>query len=84
MSSSPTFLMVGAGLAAAKAAETLRAEGFGGRVLLFGDEAERPHDRPPLSKGYLRGETDRDVPLDQVASEPARHRSGVLAARSDR
>jgi 3-phenylpropionate/trans-cinnamate dioxygenase ferredoxin reductase subunit len=60
MSSSPTFVMVGAGLAAAKAAETLRAEGFGGRLLLFGEEAERPYDRPPLSKGYLRGETDRD------------------------
>ena len=59
MSSSPTFLIVGAGLAGAKAAETLRAEGFGGRLLLFGDEAERPYDRPPLSKGYLRGETDR-------------------------
>ena len=59
MPSSPTFLIVGAGLAAAKAAETLRAEGFGGRLLLFGDEAERPYDRPPLSKGYLRGETDR-------------------------
>jgi 3-phenylpropionate/trans-cinnamate dioxygenase ferredoxin reductase subunit len=60
MPSSPTFLIVGAGLAAAKAAETLRAEGFGGRLLLFGDEAERPYDRPPLSKAYLRGETDRD------------------------
>jgi 3-phenylpropionate/trans-cinnamate dioxygenase ferredoxin reductase component len=60
MSSSPIFLIVGAGLAAAKAAETLRAEGFGGRLLLFADEAERPYDRPPLSKGYLRGETDRD------------------------
>jgi 3-phenylpropionate/trans-cinnamate dioxygenase ferredoxin reductase subunit len=60
MPSSPTFVIVGAGLAGAKAAETLRAEGFGGRLLLFGDEAERPYDRPPLSKGYLRGETDRD------------------------
>jgi 3-phenylpropionate/trans-cinnamate dioxygenase ferredoxin reductase subunit len=60
MPSSPTFVIVGAGLAAAKAAETLRAEGFGGRLLLFGEEAERPYDRPPLSKAYLRGETDRD------------------------
>jgi 3-phenylpropionate/trans-cinnamate dioxygenase ferredoxin reductase component len=60
MSTSPTFVIVGAGLAGAKAAETLRAEGFDGRLLLFGDEAERPYDRPPLSKAYLRGETDRD------------------------
>jgi 3-phenylpropionate/trans-cinnamate dioxygenase ferredoxin reductase component len=56
----PTFVIVGAGLAGAKAAETLRAEGFGGRLLLLGDEAERPYERPPLSKAYLRGETDPD------------------------
>jgi 3-phenylpropionate/trans-cinnamate dioxygenase ferredoxin reductase component len=53
-------VIVGAGLAGAKAAEALRAEGFDGRLLLLGDEAERPYDRPPLSKAYLRGETDRD------------------------
>jgi 3-phenylpropionate/trans-cinnamate dioxygenase ferredoxin reductase subunit len=56
----PTFVIAGAGLAGAKAAETLRAEGFDGRLLLLGEEAERPYDRPPLSKAYLRGETDRD------------------------
>jgi 3-phenylpropionate/trans-cinnamate dioxygenase ferredoxin reductase component len=55
-----TFVIVGAGLAGAKAAETLRAEGFDGRLVLLGDEAERPYERPPLSKAYLRGETDRD------------------------
>ena len=60
MSTSPTFVIVGAGLAGAKAAETLRAEGFDGRLLLLGDEAERPYDHPSLSKAYLRGETDRD------------------------
>jgi 3-phenylpropionate/trans-cinnamate dioxygenase ferredoxin reductase component len=60
MSTSPTFVIVGAGLAGAKAAETLRAEGFDGRLLLLGEEAERPYERPPLSKAYLRGETDRD------------------------
>src|ERR671913_452995 len=58
MPTTPTFVIVGAGLAGAKAAETLRAEGFGGRLLLLGDEAERPYERPPLSKAYLRGETD--------------------------
>ena len=55
-----TFVIVGAGLAGAKAAETLRAEGFDGRLLLLGEEAERPYERPPLSKAYLRGEADRD------------------------
>jgi 3-phenylpropionate/trans-cinnamate dioxygenase ferredoxin reductase subunit len=60
MSTSLTFAVVGGGLAGAKAAEALRAEGFDGRLLLLGEEAERPYDRPPLSKAYLRGETDRD------------------------
>jgi 3-phenylpropionate/trans-cinnamate dioxygenase ferredoxin reductase subunit len=60
MPTSPSFVIIGAGLAGAKAAEGLRAEGFGGRLLLLGDEAQRPYDRPPLSKAYLRGETDRD------------------------
>ena len=49
-----TFVIVGASLAGAKAAEPLRAEGFQGRVVLIGDEARRPYERPPLSKEYLR------------------------------
>jgi 3-phenylpropionate/trans-cinnamate dioxygenase ferredoxin reductase subunit len=53
-------VIVGAGLAGAKAAETLREEGFDGRVVLIGSEAERPYERPPLSKDYLRGEAGRD------------------------
>jgi 3-phenylpropionate/trans-cinnamate dioxygenase ferredoxin reductase subunit len=60
MSETSNFVIVGAGLAGAKAAETLRAEGFEGRLLLLGEEAERPYERPPLSKAYLRGEADRD------------------------
>jgi 3-phenylpropionate/trans-cinnamate dioxygenase ferredoxin reductase subunit len=56
-----TFAIVGAGLAGAKAAETLRDEGFEGRVVLLGAEAERPYERPPLSKDYLRGEAERDA-----------------------
>jgi 3-phenylpropionate/trans-cinnamate dioxygenase ferredoxin reductase component len=57
MSSDQTFVIVGASLAGAKAAETLREEGFDGRVLLLGAEPERPYERPPLSKDYLRGDT---------------------------
>jgi 3-phenylpropionate/trans-cinnamate dioxygenase ferredoxin reductase component len=60
MTTATTFVIVGAGLAGAKAAETLRAEGFDGRLLLLGEEPERPYERPALSKAYLRGETDRD------------------------
>ncbi len=51
-----TFVIVGASLAGAKAAETLREEGFDGRVVLVGAEPDRPYERPPLSKEYLRGE----------------------------
>jgi 3-phenylpropionate/trans-cinnamate dioxygenase ferredoxin reductase component len=60
MTTNQTFVIVGGGLAGAKAAETLRAEGFDGRLLLLGEEAERPYERPPLSKAYLRGETSQD------------------------
>jgi 3-phenylpropionate/trans-cinnamate dioxygenase ferredoxin reductase subunit len=55
-----TFVIVGAALAGAKAAETLRTEGFDGRVVLVGAESERPYERPPLSKEYLRGEAGRE------------------------
>jgi NADPH-dependent 2,4-dienoyl-CoA reductase/sulfur reductase-like enzyme len=55
-----TFVIVGGGLAGAKAAETLRAEGFDGDVLLFSDESERPYERPALAKGYLLGKDERD------------------------
>jgi 3-phenylpropionate/trans-cinnamate dioxygenase ferredoxin reductase subunit len=55
-----TFVIVGAGLAGAKAAQTLRHEGFDGRLVLVGAEDERPYERPPLSKDYLRGEAGRD------------------------
>ena len=60
MSADQTYVIVGASLAGAKAAETLRAEGFEGRLLLVGAEAERPYERPPLSKEYLRGEAGRE------------------------
>ena len=53
-----TFVIVGAGLAGARAAETLRDEGFDGGLILIGEETERPYERPPLSKEYLRGEAD--------------------------
>jgi 3-phenylpropionate/trans-cinnamate dioxygenase ferredoxin reductase subunit len=56
---SPTFVIVGAGMAGGKAVETLREEGFDGRVVLLGAESERPYERPPLSKDYLRGESER-------------------------
>ncbi|MHA6759808.1 NAD(P)/FAD-dependent oxidoreductase [Streptacidiphilus sp. PAMC 29251] len=55
-----THVIVGAGLAGAKAAETLRAEGFTGRVILVGEEREPPYERPKLSKEYLAGSAPRE------------------------
>ena len=82
---SQTFVVVGAGLAAAKAVEELRAAGFEDPVVVFGDEHHLPYERPPLSKGYLLGndelesafvhapdwydENDVDLRLGQVVTE---------------
>ena len=60
MSAPRSIVIVGGGLAGAKAAETLRMEGYDGRIVLVGDEPDRPYERPPLSKEYLRGERERD------------------------
>ncbi len=60
MSTERTFVIVGASLAGAKTAEALRKEGFDGRIVLLGDEAERPYERPPLSKDYLMGRSEKD------------------------
>ncbi|HXA34695.1 MAG TPA: FAD-dependent oxidoreductase [Steroidobacteraceae bacterium] len=51
-----TIVIIGAGQAGAQAIDTLRREGFGGRLVLIGDEPELPYQRPPLSKKYLCGE----------------------------
>jgi 3-phenylpropionate/trans-cinnamate dioxygenase ferredoxin reductase subunit len=53
-----TVVVVGGGLAASTAALTLRREGFGGRVIVVGDEARPPYNRPALSKDVVRGERD--------------------------
>lgn len=60
MSPVNAFVIVGGGLAAGKAAETLREHGHEGPILIIGDEQERPYIRPPLSKGYLLGKEARD------------------------
>src|SRR2546423_2355512 len=57
---SETHLIVGGGLAAGKAAEAMREEGFDGRIVLVTAEGERPYERPPLSKEYLRAEAGRE------------------------
>jgi 3-phenylpropionate/trans-cinnamate dioxygenase ferredoxin reductase component len=63
-----TFVIVGAGLTGGAAVQTLRGEGFDGRIVLIGDEAHLPYERPPLSKEYLRGEQERDELFVRPAS----------------
>jgi len=60
MPSPEQVVIVGASLAGAKAAETLREAGYEGRLTLIGAEPELPYERPPLSKEYLRGEVERE------------------------
>ncbi len=60
------YVIVGASLAGATAAITLREEGADGTVTLIGAEHEPPYERPPLSKAYLRGE----VPFDKALVRP--------------
>jgi NADPH-dependent 2,4-dienoyl-CoA reductase/sulfur reductase-like enzyme len=55
-----TVAVVGASLAGLRAVETLRREGYDGRLVLVGAEPELPYDRPPLSKDFLAGEADLD------------------------
>jgi 3-phenylpropionate/trans-cinnamate dioxygenase ferredoxin reductase component len=68
-----TFVVVGANVAGGRAAEALRAGGFEGRLILIGAEPERPYERPPLSKGYLSGQTTDDKlflrPADYYAEQ---------------
>jgi 3-phenylpropionate/trans-cinnamate dioxygenase ferredoxin reductase subunit len=59
MDNRSTYVIVGASLAGATAAQTLREQGFAGRIVLVGDETELPYERPPLSKGYLLGKDER-------------------------
>jgi len=84
----PSYVIAGGGLAAAKAAETLRDEGFDGEVVLLGAEPERPYERPPLSKGYLQGSDARDSVYVHPAGWYAEHdvdlRQGVTVTAIDR
>jgi phthalate 3,4-dioxygenase ferredoxin reductase component len=56
-------VIVGASVAGIRTAQALRAEGYGGSIVVVGDEAELPYDRPPLSKQVLSGAWD----LDRIA-----------------
>jgi 3-phenylpropionate/trans-cinnamate dioxygenase ferredoxin reductase subunit len=66
--STPSIIIVGASLAGAKAAQELRDRGYDGRLVLLGSEPERPYERPPLSKEYLRGDSQREKAYIHEAS----------------
>jgi 3-phenylpropionate/trans-cinnamate dioxygenase ferredoxin reductase subunit len=61
MESTGTLLIVGGGLAGAKAAEGAREGGFEGRIVLVAEETRDPYERPPLSKEVLRGDKEADT-----------------------
>ena len=88
MPAEPAYVIVGASLAGAKAAETLRAEGFSGSVVLIGDERQRPYERPPLSKGVLLGKDEVSSVYVHEEGWYAEHdvdlRLGVAARSVDR
>ena len=83
--STSTFVIVGAGQAGGRAAETLRREGFAGRVVLVGAEPHRPYERPPLSKGLLLGETTAEQAYlrgaDHYGEQDIELRLGVRATQ---
>ena len=80
-----TVAIVGASLAGTQAAQQLRAQGYDGRLILIGEEPHRPYDRPPLSKAFLAGTTERDT-LDLLPAKDdlsLDYRLGIRATRLD-
>ncbi|MDQ1607258.1 MAG: 3-phenylpropionate/trans-cinnamate dioxygenase ferredoxin reductase component [Microbacteriaceae bacterium] len=88
MATEREFIIVGAALAGASAAEELRGRGFDGSVRLLGSEEHRPYIRPPLSKGYLGGSEERETvfvhPGDWYAENRIELSIGATVAAIDR
>lgn len=87
LSESDHVVVVGAGFAGWRFAESLRREGFAGAVTLIGDESYHPYDRPPLSKQVLNGKWDVDkttlATAELVAKNEVTLRLGVAATGLD-
>ncbi len=81
------FLIVGGGQAGARAAEALREEGAKGAIVVLSADRDRPYNRPPLSKDFLRGETKRDDvfihPPDWAKAQDVDLRLGITAQKLD-
>lgn len=82
------IVIIGAGLAGAKAVEALRGQGFAGSITLIGEEEHRPYEGPPLSKDYLAGKAEQDSVFVHEEGWYAEHaidlRLGVAATAIDR
>lgn len=80
-------MIVGGNLTGGAAVSTLRTEGFEGRLVLIGEEPHLPYERPPLSKGYLRGEEPAEHaflrPQEWYEENEVELRLGVTATRLD-
>src|SRR3954469_17663497 len=70
------IVLVGGGLAAAKTAQALRRRGYDGTLTLLTAEPHRPYERPPLSKGYLSGDTPAEEVFVHEAGWYAEHARG--------
>jgi len=80
-----SIIIVGAGLAGLRTAEELRRAGYEGSLVLLGDESRLPYDRPPLSKQFVRGETDDTTlrPAEFFEEKSIELRLGVAASGVD-
>ncbi|MEZ2389384.1 NAD(P)/FAD-dependent oxidoreductase [bacterium RCC_150] len=78
-----TLAIVGASLAGLSAARAARAQGFNGRLLIIGDEQERPYDRPPLSKEFLAGKIGiQHLMLEEGAGSDPLQAEWILGTRA--
>jgi 3-phenylpropionate/trans-cinnamate dioxygenase ferredoxin reductase subunit len=83
----PTIVVIGAGQAGGWAARTLRSEGYTGRLVLLGDEAVPPYERPPLSKEQLRADAPEMAYLlttAQLAEQGIEWKGATVVSRIDR
>ncbi|GAB3364563.1 NAD(P)/FAD-dependent oxidoreductase [Modestobacter lapidis] len=82
-----TVVVVGASVAGVRTAQALRTEGFGGRIVLVGDEPDLPYDKPPLSKQLLAGSWSEErialLTAEAAAAVGIELRLGVAAQRLD-
>jgi 3-phenylpropionate/trans-cinnamate dioxygenase ferredoxin reductase component len=81
--SSRDIVVVGSGIAGLTACDTLRAEGFDGRITVIGDETVAPYSRPALSKAMLRDDDDLTSHLLPDSNHGAIERRGIAAVGLD-